>query len=245
MIGRLEKFYNLIRTLSTKLLTFKFLVLLSHQADLARSPRNLLIFPSQLIPSFDNTMASTTAPTNEKDLVLRKEIIGSKRLSNYLWALVSTAGGVGFFLASLSSFFQINLLPFSDPTQLFFFPQGAAMGFYGLLGSLLGLYLWLVIALDVGGGFNEFNRQTGKAKIFRNGFPGKNRKIEIEYPLEDIQAVRVDLKEGLNPKRALYLRVKGRGDLPLTRVGQPLPLSELENQGAELARFLGVPLEGL
>jgi hypothetical protein len=53
------------------------------------------------------------------------------------------------------------------------------------------------------------------------------------------------LKEGLSPKRSLYLRVKGRGDLPLTRVGQPLPLSELENQGAELARFLGIPLEGL
>jgi Ycf4 len=190
-------------------------------------------------------MASTTAPTNEKDLVLRKEIVGSKRLSNYLWATVSTIGGVGFFLASLSSYFQVNLLPFSNPTDLFFFPQGIAMGFYGIAGSLLGLYLWLVMAWDVGGGFNEFSRKTGKAKIFRNGFPGKNRRIEIEYPLEDIQAVRVDLKEGLNPKRALYLRVKGRGDLPLTRVGQPLPLSELENQGAELARFLGVPLEGL
>jgi hypothetical protein len=28
-------------------------------------------------------------------------------------------------------------------------------------------------------------------------------------------------------------------------VGQPLPLSDLENQGAELAKFLQVPLEGL
>jgi len=28
-------------------------------------------------------------------------------------------------------------------------------------------------------------------------------------------------------------------------VGQPLSLSELENQGAELARFLAVPLEGM
>ncbi|WP_421656924.1 photosystem I assembly protein Ycf4 [Leptothermofonsia sp. ETS-13] len=62
---------------------------------------------------------------------------------------------------------------------------------------------------------------------------------------EDVQAVRVQLKEGLNPKRALYLRVKGMRDIPLTRVGQPMALSALENQGAELARFLGVPLEGL
>jgi Ycf4 len=188
---------------------------------------------------------TTTTAKNEKDLILRKEIVGSKRLSNYFWAIVSTIGGVGFFLSSLSSYLKVNLLPFSDPTQLVFLPQGIAMGFYGLVGSLIGLYLWLVMAWDVGGGYNEFNRKTGKATIFRNGFPGKNRRIEVEYPLEDLQAVRVDMKEGLSPKRSLYLRVKGRGDLPLTRVGQPLPLSELENQGAELARFLGIPLEGL
>jgi hypothetical protein len=53
------------------------------------------------------------------------------------------------------------------------------------------------------------------------------------------------IKEGLNPQRALYLRVKGRRDIPLTRVGQPLSLADLETQGAELARFLGVSLEGL
>jgi hypothetical protein len=43
----------------------------------------------------------------------------------------------------------------------------------------------------------------------------------------------------------LYLKVKQKRDIPLTRVGQPISLSQLENQGAELARFLGVPLEGL
>ncbi len=57
--------------------------------------------------------------------------------------------------------------------------------------------------------------------------------------------MRVELKEGLNPRRALYLRAKGRRDIPLTRVGQPLPLKDLEIQAAQLARFIGVPLEGL
>lgn len=63
--------------------------------------------------------------------------------------------------------------------------------------------------------------------------------------MEDVQAVRVEIKEGLNPRRVLYLRVKGRRNLPLTRVGQPISLTKLENEGAGLARFLGVPLEGL
>ncbi|MEM1311283.1 MAG: photosystem I assembly protein Ycf4 [Cyanobacteria bacterium P01_D01_bin.71] len=177
--------------------------------------------------------------------ILKYSVLGARRLSNYWWASVVSLGATGFFLASLSSYLHVNLLPFADPTNLIFIPQGIAMGFYGVAGILLASYLWVIIALDVGGGFNEFNKKTGKVRILRTGFFGKNRKIEIEHPLEKVQGIRVDIREGINPKRALYLRVKGRPDIPLTRVGQPLPLSEIENQGAELARFLQVPLEGL
>jgi hypothetical protein len=158
---------------------------------------------------------------------------------------VVSIGATGFFLAGLSSYTKVNLLPVGDATQLIFIPQGVAMGFYGVAGLLLALYLWLVIALDVGGGYNEFNKETGRVQIFRWGFPGKNRRIEFGCRLQDVQSVRVEVKEGLNPKRALYLRVKDRREIPLTRVGQPLSLTELENQGAELARFMGIPLEGL
>ncbi len=176
---------------------------------------------------------------------LHQEVLGARRLSNYWWATVTTIGATGFFLASLSSYFHKNFLPFADSTDLIFIPQGVAMGFYGLAGILLSTYLWLLIAWDVGGGFNDFNRQTGEILIFRWGFPGKNRRIELRCQTADVQAVKIDIKEGLNPKRQLYLRIKGRQDIPLTRVGQPLPLADVENQGAELARFLGVPLEGL
>lgn len=187
----------------------------------------------------------TAQITNTEQTVLRQDIIGSRRWSNYWWATVVTIGATGFLLAAISSYSKVNLLPFSDPTRLVFIPQGVAMGFYGLAGTLFGLYLWLTIFLDVGGGYNEFNKETGDVKIFRWGFPGKNRRIEVDCKTEDVQAVRVEIREGLNPKRALYLRVKGRRDVPLTRVGQPIALAMLENQGAELARFLGVPLEGL
>ncbi len=188
-------------------------------------------------------MATPIAIANNQ--VLRQPIVGARRLSNYWWASVILLGSLGFLLSAISSYTKINLLPFANPTDLIFIPQGLVMGLYGSAGLLLAFYLWLVILWNVGGGQNEFNRETGKVQIFRWGFPGKNRQIEVVHPLEDIQAIRVDIKEGLNPRRALYLRIKGKGDIPLTRVGQPIPLSELENQGAELARFLQVPLEGL
>jgi len=177
--------------------------------------------------------------------VLHQNVLGSRRFSNYWWATIVTLGATGFVLAAISSYLKVNLLIVTDPRQLVFVPQGLVMGLYGLAGLLLALYLWLVILWDVGGGYNEFNQENGKIKIFRHGFPGKNRRIEIESPIEEAQSVQISIKEGLNPRRVLYLRVKGRRDIPLTRVGQPLSLTELETQGAELARFLGVSLEGL
>ncbi len=177
--------------------------------------------------------------------LLHQEVLGSRRFSNYWWATIVSMGATGFLLAGISSYLKINLLLVSNPTQLVFVPQGLVMGLYGIAGLLLALYLWLIILWDVGGGYNEFNQETGTVKIFRWGFPGKNRQIQIDCSTQDVQSVRVDMKEGLNPRRALYLRVKGRRNIPLTRIGQPLSLKELEIQGAELARFLGVTLEGL
>ncbi len=182
---------------------------------------------------------------SSEERVLYQQVLGSRRFSNYWWGTVVSLGATGFLLAGLSSYLKVNLLPFADPTELIFVPQGIAMGFYGVVGLLLALYIWFVTLLDVGGGYNEFNQETGSIKIFRWGFPGKDRRIEINCRTPDVQAVRVDIKEGINPRRALYLRVKGRRDIPLTRVGQPLSLAEVENQAAVLARFLGVSIEGL
>lgn len=187
----------------------------------------------------------STPSTTETSTVLRQTIVGSRRWSNFLWATVSAIGGVGFLLAGISSFTGVNILVVSDTSTLQFIPQGLALGFYGVAGSLLSAYLWLVMVWDVGGGYNEFDKKSGKVTIFRQGFPGKNRRIELVYDLADIQAVKAEIKEGLNPKRTLYLKIKKTRDIPLTQVGEPIALSALENQAASLARFLSVPLEGL
>ena len=186
-----------------------------------------------------------TDKKTDRQKILRYDVLGARRLSNLFWATAISIGGSGFLLAGLSSYLHQNLLPIGNATDLIFIPQGVALSFYGVAGSLLAIYLWLTILWDVGGGYNEFNKTSKKVHIFRKGYPGKNRQVAIDTRFKDVQAVRVDIREGVNPKRALYLRVKGRGDYPLTRVGQPIPLTDLENQAAEIARFLEVPMEGL
>jgi uncharacterized membrane protein YdbT with pleckstrin-like domain len=190
-------------------------------------------------------MASAEAPASPSvtsDDLLVQPVLGSRRLSNVLVAAVVTTGGLGFLLTSASSRLGRDLLPVGHPAELDWVPQGLVMGLYGVAALLLATYLWSVIGLDVGAGNNRFDRRSGEATISRRGF---RRSIDVTIPLRDIQAVKVEVRDGLNPRRRLALRVQGRRDMPLTRVGEPLPLAELELGGARLARFLGVPLEGL
>jgi hypothetical protein len=182
----------------------------------------------------------SSAPTSAA--VLEQAVVGSRRLSNLLVALAVTLGGVGFLLTSLSSRLGRDLLPIGHPADLVWVPQGLVMGLYGAAAVLLATYLWTVIVLDVGSGSNRFDRSSGQALISRRAF---RQRIDLTIPLREIQAVKVEVRDGLSPQRRLSLRVQGRRDLPLTRVGEPMPLAELERSGAELARFLGVPLEGL
>ncbi len=182
------------------------------------------------------------APASDDDQVLEQVVLGSRRLSNLLVAAAVTVGGLGFVLTSASSRFGRDLLPIGHPAALDWVPQGLVMGLYGVAALLLATYLWLVIGIDVGAGSNRFDRSAGEASIRRRGF---RQLIEVVIPLRDIQAVKVEVRDGLSPRRRLALRVQGRRDMPLTSVGEPMPLTDLELAGARLARFLGVPLEGL
>lgn len=176
---------------------------------------------------------------------VRKDLIlGSRRLSNYWWATIIFIGALGFLLAGLSSYFQVDLLPFTTSTEFVFIPQGIVMTFYGSIGIFLSLFLWLTIIWNIGAGYNEFNKDEGIVKIFRLGFPGKNRQICLQFNIKEIKSIKIDIKEGLNPRREIYLCTKDKRIIPLTRVGQPLLLSEVEEQAAEIARFLDVILEG-
>ena len=180
-------------------------------------------------------------------LIRRYMIIGERRISNYWWAFVISLGSLGFLLTGVTSYFAASTgqNSFLNNQTVSFFPQGLLMSFYGSLGILLSLYWWFLIFWNVGGGFNEFNKKDGFIRIFRWGYPGKNRKIDLSYSLKDVEAIKVELKQGLDPQRTIYLRLKGNREIPLTGIGQPLTLKDIEKQASELANFLQVSLEGL
>ena len=116
------------------------------------------------------------------------------------------------------------------------------MGLYGVAAFFVAIYFWRLIGVDYGSGVNRFDKNKGFLFLSRRGL---FKNIEIEIPLNEIKAVKLDVREGFNPRRRVSLRIKGRKDLPISRVGAPKPLLDLENEGAEIARFLEVNLEGI
>jgi hypothetical protein len=148
-----------------------------------------------------------------------------------------------FFLTGLSSFFEINLLFFSYSSDISFIPQGIVLVFYGTVGSLLGIFITLTIYWNVGSGYNEYNRDLQEVKLYRKGFPGKNRELTFVFSFEEIKSIKMKIKEGINPKRQLLLCLTDSREIPLTGAEQPMALNKIEDEAIKLAKYLNVFLE--
>ena len=46
-----------------------------------------------------------------QEQIRKEKILGSRRFSNYFWAIFLFLGGLSFLLAGISSYFDTNFLP--------------------------------------------------------------------------------------------------------------------------------------
>lgn len=181
----------------------------------------------------------------KENLIKRNIIIGSRRFSNFFWAGTLFFGGFGFLITGISSYYGKKILSILNISELSFLPQGLIMTFYGIIGLSLSFYISLTIIWNVGSGYNEFDKKNELVRIVRLGFPGKNRQILLVYPFANIKSIKLTVKDGINPKRIIYLCTKDNREIPLTPVEQPRSVNILENEASDLARFLDIKLEGL
>nr|YP_009668238.1 photosystem I assembly protein Ycf4 [Bazzania praerupta]QCW59013.1 photosystem I assembly protein Ycf4 [Bazzania praerupta] len=172
-------------------------------------------------------------------------VTGSRRVSNFCWASIILSGALGFCAVGFSSYLQKDSIPFLSAEQIVFIPQGLVTFFYGIAGSFISFYLWFTIWWNIGSGYNRFDKRKGIFSLFRWGFPGKNRRILIQFSIEDIQAIRMEVQEGFLSRRVLYIRMKSQQDVPLSRLEEYSTLEEMETRAADLARFLKLSIEGV
>jgi len=153
--------------------------------------------------------------------------------------------GLGFFLAGLSSYLDINLLTVTDTSEIKFIPQGIALLFYGTGALGLSVYIILTIVWNVGSGYNEFSKNESSVRIVRVGFPGKNRIVFLSYDFNNIKNLKFLIKQGLNPRCNILLVLKDKREIPLFPAQFLLNPNETEKKAIDLSNFLNVPLESL
>lgn len=177
------------------------------------------------------------------DAVRRDIIFGSRAKENIVFAWLISLGGGSFLTIGLVTYLGQPALFMLLKAPLNFLPQGLVMGFYGIFALFLGLYLWLIIWWSIGAGINEFDCQRGRISIFRWGFPGRNRRIHFACQLQEIEAVQIESRGGLWPFSLAYLKRRGKVSVPIGELARGGSSQEAEDEAAELAQFLGVPVE--
>nr|QVX31090.1 photosystem I assembly protein Ycf4 [Sesbania drummondii] len=184
-------------------------------------------------------------------------IPGYTKMLDYFFAISTLLSSLAGILVCLSSFFRTNLLSFIwtdldfefDPSFLPYNQGGQLLGFYGSSGLFISFYWWIVIFLDVGSGYNLFDKKGGIAFIFRQSFPGDYRRVFHLVPLNDIQCLRIQsitekTKDGTYLRGGvLYMQTGENGILPLTPDDDYWPPSKVAQTAGELASFLGVPIK--
>jgi hypothetical protein len=188
-------------------------------------------------------LARKNIKMNEK--IIKDKIVGARNFRSILIMLILFFAGLGFLLAGLSSYLNINLIRLTDTSEIKFIPQGIALLFYGTGALGLGIYIFLTIFWDIGSGYNEFSKEENIARIVRIGFPGKNRLIFLSYEFKNIKNLKFLIKQGLNPRSNILLVLKDRREIPLFPAQFLLNPNETEKKAIELSTFLNVPLESL
>lgn len=177
-------------------------------------------------------------------------IQGTRQFTNFLWLILLLVFGLGFLIAGLSSYFNINLLFLSNFSNIEFIPQGILLLFYGTCAILLSFLIFNLISWDIGSGTNNYDIEGSVVRLSRRGFPILTKEFKFEqrnlylvYPFSDILNIELEVIDGINPTRVIYLRLKDNRRIPLSPSNQLKDLRSLENRATFLARLLKVDLK--
>jgi hypothetical protein len=67
----------------------------------------------------------------------------------------------------------------------------------------------------------------------------------LKLSFNEIDSIRVEIKEGINPSRSIFLKLNDKSQIPLTSSQMIMSISDLEKKATKLAEIFQVPVEGL
>nr|YP_010389612.1 photosystem I assembly protein Ycf4 [Chesneya acaulis]UPT34380.1 photosystem I assembly protein Ycf4 [Chesneya acaulis] len=167
-------------------------------------------------------------------------IIGAQKPINFFWASFTLLGSLVMLFSAASYYYGKIFLSFdSSRFAVSSLPQGVTLTFYGIAGLFVSFHWWMLIFLNVGSGYNLYDRKIGMVWLFRYGFPGENRCILSHVRVEDILGLLFDVRTGV-----LYMYTREQGAIPLTPDdADRTPRESVLKTAYNLAAFLDVPLQ--
>lgn len=120
------------------------------------------------------------------EMIFIDRISESNQIIKYILNFIILLGASGFLIVGISSYFKTNIVGFLKSEDILFFPQGITMCLYGIAGIIVSLNQFRILLLQIGDGYNKFDKEKGVMEIFRKGFKGKESDINIIYPITDI-----------------------------------------------------------
>eukprot|EP00411_Alexandrium_monilatum_P064840 CAMPEP_0175545084 /NCGR_PEP_ID=MMETSP0096-20121207/29104_1 /TAXON_ID=311494 /ORGANISM="Alexandrium monilatum, Strain CCMP3105" /LENGTH=264 /DNA_ID=CAMNT_0016848045 /DNA_START=15 /DNA_END=809 /DNA_ORIENTATION=+ len=188
--------------------------------------------------------------TNKEGTVLREVYPGARDFTSTFWALVQPAASAGFLIVGISSYFGepiVNWNPVTAKLLSFlsrldginWLPQGAFMTFYGFFGLFLfGPLQWYLVGSNKGEGLAEFNKQTKRFTIVRDG------ETLRDMSFDDIDIVKMEWTNlAALGAREIYVIAKDGEQVHFMDGVEELPKRVLEKRASQLATFLGKDLD--
>ena len=202
--------------------------------------------------SYKSKSSNTYILESQGEILLYSEFIkGAGRVTNYLWSAILFLFGLGFLASGFSSYFVYSkiAISFFNTTNIEFIPQGILLLFYGSCAILLSILISIFVNLDIGSGTNIYDLETEVIRVARKGFPKFTRKLSLVqsniylvYPFSQILYIELEITNGLNPKRVIYLCLKDNRRIPLTPSNQIDDLIFLEKRAIFIAKLLKIEL---
>jgi hypothetical protein len=189
---------------------------------------------------------------NNEIVYYSETIKGTKVLTNYIWLILLLLFGIGFSTAGLSSYFIDNKNYFflENFSNIEFLPQGILLLFYGTCAILLSILISILIKIDIGAGKNEYDVENKVVRITRKGFPILTKKLNFKqkniyfvYPFSELENIELEIVEGINPNRVIYLMLKDGRRIPLSPSNKLEDLLSIESKAIYIAKLLKIDLK--
>jgi hypothetical protein len=182
-------------------------------------------------------------------------IKGTRTFSNYIWFILLLVTGITAITVGVSTYFMDikKNFYFEDFSNIKFLPQGILLTFYGASAVLISFVISFLLIFDLGSGNNEIFIKQKRIRLSRKSFPNykpldskipfTQEHLYLVYEFSEVRYLELEIINGINPKRIIYLILKDGRRIPLTPANGIEDLAQIELKTIYLAKLIGVTIK--